>query len=320
MKVLITGATGLVGKSIAEILLDKGVAVNYLTTRSEKIVSSKDFKGFYWNPAKSEIDLACFDGVSAVINLAGASIAKRWTEAYKEEVLSSRVNSLETLYNGLNEIDPSNIKTFVSASAVGIYPSSALQLYDEKETAVDDSFLGRVVKAWENKIDTFNAFDFNLAKIRVGIVMAVNGGALPKMAKPIRYYMGAILGNGSQWQSWIHINDLAQMFVFVVENNLKGTFNGVAPNPVTGAKMTKALAKTLKRPLWLLKIPQFAMQTVLGEMSYLLFASQRVSSRRIEKKGFIFQYGNIGPALENLFLTKKKELDNKTEGLNKELV
>lgn len=320
MKVLITGATGLVGNAIVGILKEKGVSVNYLTTRKEKVVSSEGMKGFYWNPSKGQIDLACFEGVSAIINLAGASISKRWTKDYKEKVVSSRVDSLDTMFSALKEIDSSNIKSFVSASAIGIYPNSTQAFYDEKETSVDDSFLGQVVGTWEEKMDAFGVFDFKLSKIRIGIVMSAQGGALPEMAKPIKYFVGAVMGSGNQWQSWIHIDDLAQLFVFVIENGLQGTFNGVAPNPVTNTKMTKVLAKVLKRPLWLPRIPRTVMQSVLGEMSYLLFASQRVSSKRIEKKGFSFQYANIEVALENLLSRGMEKSEEGQKILNKELV
>ncbi len=320
MKVLITGATGLVGKAIVKELLQRGIAVNYLTTRKEKLASTEDFRGFIWNPAKGEIDDNCFEGVDTIINLAGASISKRWTTAYKKEVLQSRLDSLETLKIALQKVDTSQITSFVSASAIGIYPSSLYNFYDEKEKDVDKSFLGEVVEKWEQKIDEFNTFHFNVAKIRIGIVLSTLGGALPKMAKPIQNFVGAAFGSGNQWQSWIHIGDLAEMFIFVAENNLEGAYNGVAPNPVTNAKMTKELARMLNRPLFLPNIPRFAMKAVLGEMSYLLFASQRVSSKKIEKKGFIFQYANIGAAFDQLYSTKKEDSESEMTTFNKEFV
>lgn len=320
MKVLITGATGLVGKAIVKVLQEKGISVNYLTTRREKIVSSQDFSGFYWNPSKDEIDLACLEGVSAIINLAGAGIAKRWSPAYKKKVLSSRINSLRTLHKALGEIDSAQIKSFVSASAIGIYPNSLINFYSENETDIDDSFLGETVEKWEREVDTFNSFNFNVSKIRIGIVLSILGGALPKMARPVQNFVGAAFGTGNQWQSWIHIEDLAQIFVFVIENNLKGTFNAVAPNPVTNAKMTKELARILDKPLILPNVPRLAMQVILGEMSYILYASQRVSSKRIEKKGFIFQHTNIGTALENLYLSRKEDSESQMASMNKEFV
>ncbi|RDY60922.1 TIGR01777 family oxidoreductase [Flagellimonas nanhaiensis] len=318
MKVLIAGATGLVGKAITKALQEQGASVNYLTTRKEKIVSSPNYQGFYWNPATGEIDLDCFDQVDAIINLAGASIASRWTQDYKKEILVSRINSLQTLYKGLKKIDSSRITQFVSASAIGIYPNSLSNFYGENEKSVDNSFVGEVVQKWEEEVNSFKDFDINVAKIRIGIVLSTEGGALPKMAQPIQNFVGASLGSGNQWQSWIHIEDLTQIFVFVLENKLKGTYNAVSPNPVTNTKMTKQLAKVLNRPLLLPKVPRFLLKSILGEMSYLLCASQRVSSKKLEKKGFVFQYPNIRSALEQLY-SKNQENRSSADSLNNEL-
>nr|WP_288932138.1 TIGR01777 family oxidoreductase [uncultured Allomuricauda sp.] len=301
MKVLITGATGLVGQAIVKVLHQKGIPVNYLTTSKEKITSTENFQGFYWNPSKEEIDLDCFDNVQAVINLAGANIAKRWTPDHRRKVLSSRINSLRTLKKGLEKSKNKEVECLVSASAIGIYPNSISEYYDENETKVDDGFLGEVVQKWEAEANTFEKLNIDVAKIRIGLVLSKDGGALPKMAMPIKNFVGAPLGSGEQWQSWIHIDDLAQMFVFAVENNLKGVYNGVASNPVTNTKMTKELAKILERPLWLPNVPAFLLKTFLGKMSTLVLASQRVSSKKIEEEGFSFQYVNICQALKSLF-------------------
>jgi uncharacterized protein (TIGR01777 family) len=301
MKILITGATGLIGNEIVRLCHEKGISVNYLTTNKGKIVSKETYQGFYWNPESEEIDLNCFEDVTAIINLAGASISKRWTTAYKKVVLHSRLNTLRTLKKGLAEIDASKITSFVSASAIGIYPNSLSNFYSEDEKNIDDSFLGEIVEAWEKEIDTLQSFNFKLAKIRIGLVMSGNGGALTEMARPIRFYAGAAFGKGNQWQSWIHISDLARQFLFAIENNLEGIYNGVAPNPVSNTKLVKEIAKVLDKPLFLPNIPKFVMQTVLGEMSYLLFASQRVSSKKIEEEGFIFNHPSINNALETIY-------------------
>ena len=147
MKVLITGATGLIGSEIVSLCLKKNILVNYLTTSKNKIVSKKGFQGFHWDPHTNEIDLKCFEGVSAIINLAAASISKRWTSTCKKQALSSRVNTLRTLYSALEKVDRSNITLFVSASAIGLYPTSLSNFYTEEEKNVDDGFLGSIVKA-----------------------------------------------------------------------------------------------------------------------------------------------------------------------------
>lgn len=313
MKVLITGATGLVGHEIVRLCHKQNIAVNYVTTRAEKVVSEDRYKGFLWNPDKSEIDLECFNGVSAIINLAGATISKRWTRRRKKKILNSRLNALRTLYSGLEKIDRGQISFLVSASAIGVYPHSFTHYYDENEPKIDDSFLGRVVSSWEKEVDTFRSLGIATAKLRIGLVLSLDGGALPEMAKPIKNYVGSAFGSGQQWQSWIHISDLARMFVFLVENELKGIYNAVGPNPVTNAKMVKEIAKVVDKPLILPNIPQSVMKMVLGQMSYLLFASQRVSSKKIEEEGFVFTYQNICTALAALY---REELDEKTVKAN----
>ncbi|MFS4467306.1 TIGR01777 family oxidoreductase [Maribacter sp. 2210JD10-5] len=301
MKVLITGATGLVGKELVKLCHSKGYWVNYLTTSKNKIVSKENYTGFYWNPKEGEINADCFKDVSVIINLAGASISKRWTSEYKKIVLKSRIDSLRTLHKAIGSQANHSIKSFISASAIGIYPNSLENFYSENNNAVDDSFLGEVVAAWEKETDTFEQYSFRVSKVRIGLVLSDKGGALPEMVKPINNYVGAAFGSGEQWQSWIHITDLARMFLFIAENDLEGTFNAVAPNPVTNNKMVKEIAKVLEKPILLPNIPRFSMRLLLGEMSYILFASQRVSSKKIEEEGFNFTFQNVCAALEAIY-------------------
>jgi len=259
-----------------------------------------------WNPEKGEIDINCFEGVTSIINLAGSSISKRWTSTYKTTILNSRINSLRTLHKGIKVYGSDTITSFVSASAVGIYPHSISSFYSEEETKLGDNFLANVVTAWEKEIDTFKRFDFNVAAIRIGIVFSKDGGALPQMVKPINSYVGAAFGSGEQWQSWIHIKDLARLFVFASTHQLKGVFNGVAPNPVSNAKLTKELAKVLEKPIFMPNIPEFLMRIILGEMSYLLYASQRVSSKKIEIEGFKFNYTTVCSSIEDFYGSNSK--------------
>lgn len=301
MRILITGATGLVGSSIVALCRERQIPVNYLTTDREAVTNSEDYRGFYWNPSDRQINPACFEGVSAIINLAGSPISKRWTKSRKRVILASRLDSLKTLAKGIEEAGRERLSSIVSASAIGIYPDSLSQFYTEDEAAVDESFLGEVVAAWENEADTLKKFCPRVAKVRIGLVLSADGGALPQLATPVRYYAGAAFGSGQQWQSWIHIDDLARMFLFIIDHKLEGIYNGVAPNPVTNNKLVREIAEVLGKPLVLPNIPEFLMRILLGKMADVLFASQRVSSRKIEDQGFDFNYANICRALQNLY-------------------
>ena len=314
MKVLITGATGLVGKALVNLCLKENIPVNYLTTSKAKIKSTPSYKGFYWNPRINEIDINCFEGVTAIVNLAGSSISKRWTKSYKKEILNSRISSLRTLYNGLERTDRSRLTSFVSASAIGIYPNSLDHYYTEEEHKTDSSFLGEVVKFWEEEANRFTKLGIPVAKVRIGLVLSLQGGALPEIDKTVRNYVGAAFGTGEQWQSWIHIKDLAEIFLFIIKNKLEGNFNGVSPNPVTNSKLTKQVAKMRDKPLILPNIPEFVMETILGEMAYILFASQRVSSKKMEEEGFNFQYPNVCVALEEIY--KQQNAQQTPENIN----
>ena len=299
MRVLITGATGLVGKEITRLCHEKGIAVNYLTTSKSKLQSDNNYKGFYWNPKAGEIDKSCFEGVDTIINLAGASISKRWTDTYKKEILESRTLTARLLKKTIDE-NSLAVKQIVSASAIGIYPSSLVNYYEEDFNTVSDTFLGEVVEQWEAAVDDFKSSGLDVCKIRIGLVLSEKGGALPEIVRPIKFGAGAVFGSGEQWQSWIHINDLAQLFLYAVNQSLIGVYNAVAPNPVNNTELTKASARVLSRPLILPNIPKFAMKFALGEMHILLFESQRVSSLKIEQEGFEFKFPNLEPTLQDL--------------------
>ena len=298
---MITGATGLVGTNLVELCRDRDIEVNYLTTRKEKLQSTSGLSGYYWNPSTGEIDISCFDGVTAIVNLAGAPIAKRWTSAYKEQILNSRLQSLRTLFKGLKDSGNDSINSLISASAIGIYPHSLTTFYGEKDQGTANGFAAEVVEAWEKETFEFKNIVPKVAIVRIGLVLSEKGGALDKLSKAVKMGAGAAFGSGEQWQSWIHIDDLSRILLFVSENELEGVFNAVAPNPVTQNKLVKELAKVLKKPLFMPNIPKFAAQIMMGEMSEILLSSQRVSSKKIEAKGFDFSYQNICRALEGIY-------------------
>ncbi|TDR26183.1 TIGR01777 family oxidoreductase [Flavobacterium cheniae] len=299
MTVLITGATGLVGQELVNLLLQNGHNVHYLSTSKSKLVTNTNYKGFYWNPKNAEIDTKALTDVEVIIHLAGANVAKKWTTAYKEEIIESRVLSTQLLYKTLQK-NSHQVKQIISASAVGIYPDSLTDIYHETDLDIDVSFLGNVVKQWENEVSQFEKLEIIVSKIRIGIVLAKNGGALQEMAKPIKYGVGAAFGSGEQYQSWIHVQDLVAIFQFVMENRLPGIYNGVAPYPVTNSELTKAIAKTLGKPLFLPNIPKFAMKLILGEMHQILFSSQHVSCRKLLDENFQFKFASLDKALNDL--------------------
>ena len=239
--------------------------------------------------------------MSAIVNLVGASISKRWTSSYKKQILDSRTKTAKLLQDTIIK-HKYEVDYVVSASAIGVYPTSLTNYYEEDSTKVSKTFLGEVVEQWEGVVDGFKTLGSKVAKVRIGLVLAKDGGALPEIVKPIRYGAGAVFGDGKQWQSWIPAQALASIFMHALQYQLEGIYNGVAPNAVTNKELTKVAASVLKRPLILPNIPRFVMRLVLGEMHILLFESQRVSSQKIEDKGFNFTYANLRPALEDLLV------------------
>ena len=311
-KILITGATGLVGSEIVKLCAKRNIDVNYLTTRKSKIKTTANLKGYFWNPSEQIIDPECIEGVTAIINLAGANVAKRWTDSHKKVVLQSRIYALQTLQTLLEKKPNHLVTSFVTASAIGIYPSSLSDYYTEDDATTSTTFLGKVVTEWENAASKIATLGIPVSKIRIGIVLSKDGGALPQIMKPVKLFAGAPLGNGEQWQSWIHIKDVAEMFLFAIENKLEGIYNGVAPNPITNCKLTKEIARVLRKPLVLPNVPESILRLALGEMANILFDSQRVSSKKIETEGFHFQFTNISNALQDI-LTEDNEVSTEKE-------
>ena len=300
MKVLITGATGLIGNELVSLLLQNGVSIHYLTTSKKKIENELNYKGFYWNPEQGIIDENCLMGVDAIIHLAGATISKRWTKSYKQEIIESRLLSSAVLFKALKN-NPNQVKQIVSASGTAIYPNNDKVIYDENSKKIDNSFLGNVVYKWEESADKFKSLGLKVCKLRTGIVLSNKGGALIEMAKPIKMAIGSPFGTGKQIQSWIHIHDIAALYFFAISNDLEGVYNAVAPNPVSNEKLTMTIATVLKKPLFMPNIPKFMMKLLLGEMHELLFENRNLSAQKIIDKGFVFKYKTIEKAIENIY-------------------
>lgn len=299
MRVLITGATGLIGRRIVELCKEKNYVVHYLTTDRNKIRKDTHYKGFYWNPDTLEIDEACIEGVDKIIHLAGASVAKRWTKQQQKLILSSRINTAQMLYDLLQNKDH-HITQFISASAIGIYPDSKSKLYDEDSPQKANDFLGLVVQEWEKSADKFQTLSLNVAKIRIGLVLAKEAGFFAELKNIIQLYVGSYLGSGNQWQSWIHIDDLARLFLLVAERELTGIFNAVAPNPVQQKYLMKCIAKKMKRKILLPPTPKFVLRAALGQKAEMITSSQLVTSNRWKEQNFIFRFVQVDGAIEDL--------------------
>lgn len=299
-KVLITGASGLVGKALIKTLTKQGYKLHILTTQKSKINTQNYPKTFYWNPLQNQIDKSCLLGVDVIINLAGAPIAQRWTKTSKERIRGSRVKSIELLIEAIKSQN-TKINHIISASAIGIYVDSKTQYYEENDDqSNDNSFLRTVVKDWEVANLPFHDMGIKVTILRIGIVLDKYSGALPKLIAPIKNYMGSPLGSGEQWQSWIHKDDLIDIFSHVLNMKCEGTYNAVSPNPVQQIELTKTIARILNKPLFFPKIPEFILKLILGEMSAIILESQRVCAKKIQAAGFRFQFHEISAALKHL--------------------
>ncbi|MFT4673707.1 MAG: hypothetical protein ACI9R6_000601 [Saprospiraceae bacterium] len=299
MTILITGATGLIGTALTQHLLNQGHGVHFLTTRKEKIVQEKNHKGFYWNPTSGEVDVLAFDGVDCIINLVGATIAKRWTPAYKKIILESRTKTAALIYTSLKKIDHT-VKHFVSASGISVYPNAIDTVYTETSTDVASNFLAEVVVAWEAAADQFTAIGIRVVKIRTGVVFDAKEGAFPKLVQPIKMGIPSAVGSGTQWISWIHRDDIVAIYAYAAIHELTGVYNAVAPVPVQNIVLTRLVAAAYKVPMWTPKVPAFLLKLLLGEMAVLVLEGQQVSVSKFKKKGFKFIYPTIESALVKL--------------------
>jgi uncharacterized protein (TIGR01777 family) len=293
--ILITGATGLVGSRLTEILTNRGDRVVHLS-RSRQ---SGAIRTFHWDVSTKIIDMNAFDGIDTIIHLAGAGVAdERWTAKRKIEILESRTRSTELIVNTLKKI-PHRVQSFVSASAIGYYGFDRDQLFDEDTTAGSD-FLANVTRQWEETVEKARTVVANVAKLRIGVVLSEKGGALKAMATPVKYFVGAPLASGDQYLSWIHIDDLCGIFLKAIDEPLDGVFNAVAPNPVTNRQLTMAIGKAMHKPILLPAIPEFVLRLMLGEMADLVVNGSRVSCEKILKAGCKFQFTNVEEAIEDL--------------------
>jgi hypothetical protein len=300
MKILITGSSGLVGSALVPALVRAGHTVCRLV-RPGSVAKNETHDGFQvaWNPATGELGGAAV-GADAVVNLAGASIADgRWSDKRKAELYASRIDTTRALVTALAKMN-ARPRVLVSASATGFYGNGGDELLTEESQPGND-FLSTTAKDWEAEALKAEAIGVRVVLPRFGIILARDGGALPKMVLPFRFFAGGKIGSGQQWMSWISLDDVIDILRFALENgNVRGPINVISPQPVQNAEFTKTLASAMHRPA-LFPAPPFALRLALGEMAdALLLSSQRVLPKKLESLGYHFHYSDLATALKNI--------------------
>lgn len=294
MNYLATGATGFIGSKLVNALLAAGDRVNYLGRSRSKSLDSR--AAFHcWN-AGEKPPLNSVPRIDAVVHLAGEPIAQRWTAEAKKRIYESRVIGTRDLVSAIGELKHKPA-TLVSASAIGYYGNRGDEILSE-QSKPGSGFLADLCMQWEQEARKAQEFGLRVVSIRIAMVLGQNGGALQKMLTPFRLGLGGKLGSGSQWMSWVHIDDLIKLFIFAAENDaVEGALNGASSGPVTNAEFTKTLAGVLHRPApW--TVPQFVLKTAFGEMAEVLLDSARVVPNAAEQAGFRFEYADLRKALE----------------------
>lgn len=297
-KVLISGGTGSIGSLMADFLHQRGHEVGLLS-RSKH--NGGAYKTYQWNIEENYLDPEALKSCEYIIHLAGAGIAdKKWTAERKKEIIESRVLSTDLLYNKVNE-HKTPLKAFISASAVGYYGQlTSDRIFNEEDKSAND-FVGKTCFLWEQSAERFEKLGIRTVRLRIGVVLMEKGGALEKMAEPVRMGVGSPLGSGKQFIPWVHVDDLIGMFYKALTNDdMSGAYNAVAPTPVNNAEFTRILAKVLNKKLWLPNVPAFVLKVLLGERASLVLKGSRVSSQKMENTGFDFQYRFLQSALEDL--------------------
>lgn len=298
-KVLIAGGTGLIGQAIIKLLDSSKYEIHVLSRTKKQNTAGVNYH--QWDTEARTIDKDALR-VDAIINLAGAGIAdKKWSEARKKVLIESRVNSALTIKEHLEKIAKDERPAhYISASAIGYYGDSGDKIMNEEDLPVDDGFLSICTKTWEEAADRLSTVIPVVAKVRVGIVLSTDGGAFEKMLIPFKFRMASYFGDGSMKMSWIHIDDIARIFIHLMEKRMGGTFNAAAPEVVSNKELSKTI-KEVKGGFYILNpVPAPALRIAMGEMADVVLTGTHVSVEKLVKTGFKFRFPRVNEAITDL--------------------
>lgn len=309
MKILVTGASGFIGQALLQKLLSENHEINILTRNSSSpppFFLNPKIKIYEWPDFRKLPPVEAIADIDGVINLMGENISsKRWSKKQKEKIYDSRIIGTSNLVKLIDENKDSPLEFFITSSAIGIYPTNQNIILDE-ESPFGSNFLAKLCQDWEGVTLKLKKTK-RVVAIRTSVVLEKHGGALAKMLLPFQLGLGGPIGNGNQFMSWIDLDDLINIFIFAInDSTCEGPINGTAPHPIDNFHFTKALGKALGRPT-LFPIPKTALRLALGEMSSLLLDSQKVVSKKLSAKNFIFQYETIESSLDKICKNQKKK-------------
>lgn len=298
MRILVTGGTGLIGRAVVERLTARGDSVVLVSRRPG--ANAERLTYVNGDPSEAGPWLDEVRTCDAVFHLAGEPVAQRWTTKARQRILDSRVTSTTLIANTLAEVATN--KVLICSSGIGYYGASRNNATEFTENDLPGTgFLANVCVAWEQATQAATTAGVRVANVRTGMVLAAHGGALPTIAKPFRFFVGGVIGGGKQWMSWIHLTDMADLLVFLLDHpDARGPFNAVAPEPLTNWGFSHTLAKVLRRPC-LFPVPAFAVRLLMGGMAELATHGQRVLPMRAQQLGFPFRFPLLEPALRDVY-------------------
>ena len=309
--VLITGGSGMIGRRLSDLLIEKGYDVIWLSR--EKHIKA-EIPRYKWNLLTGEIDEEAIEEADIIVHLAGVGIAEgSWTEARKRMIVGSRVRSAHLILDKLKSMD-TKIDAFISASAVGYYGAVTTdKIFTEDDKYDDTSFLGVTCHHWEEQANQFtDDLGIRSVCIRTGVVLSKDSELITKAVIPTKWWLGAALGKGTQYMNWIHLDDLCNIYIKAIEDEtMHGAYNAVAPEDITNAEFMKTIANLLHKPMFLPRVPEFIFRLFLGESAQIILEGSRISSQKLQDAGYIFKYETLSKALKDILFGRKKKKSKK---------